>query len=113
MFRWGPFFFIVVQYLHDTLRGAKGVSFFIKVFCETGCVAIASECFLVLLEPRSEAPSSLSDTYALLQSRQVSLYTPDSENLSGVGFLCDSRFPIVFLVRIAIFNPVFLKRLVM
>ena len=52
-------------------------------------------------------------TYALLQSGQVSLYTPDSENLSGVGFLWESSFPIVFVVRNAILSSVFLKRLVM
>jgi len=38
-------------------------------------------------------------TYALLQSGQVSLYTPDRENLLGVGFLWESRFPMVFWCR--------------
>jgi len=52
---------MVLQYLHDAVHGAEGVSFLIKVFCETECVAIASECFLVLLEPCGEAPTSLSD----------------------------------------------------
>ena len=52
-------------------------------------------------------------TYTLLQSGQVSLYTPDSENLSGLGFLWEIRFPIVFVVRNAILSSVFLKRLVM
>jgi len=52
-------------------------------------------------------------TYALLESGQVSLYTPNSENLSGVGFLWESRFPLVFVVRNAILSSVFLKRLVM
>jgi hypothetical protein len=37
------------------------VSFFIKVFRETGCVAIVPEGFLVLLEPHGEASISLSD----------------------------------------------------
>ena len=54
-------FFVVVQYLHDTLRGAEEVSFFIKVFRETGCVAIVPEGFFVLFEPRGEASTSLSD----------------------------------------------------
>jgi len=53
-------FFMAMQYLHDTVHGA-GVSFFIKVFPETGCVAIVSEGSLVLLEPRGEASISLSD----------------------------------------------------
>jgi len=52
---------MAMQYLHDTVHGAKGVSFFIKVFSETGCVAIVSESFLVLLEPRDETSTSLSD----------------------------------------------------
>ena len=43
-------------------------------------------------------------TYALLQSGQVSLYTPNSENLSRVGFLWESRFPIVFVVWNAILS---------
>ena len=46
-------------------------------------------------------------TYALLQLGQVSLYTPDSENLLGVGFLWESRFPIVFVVWNAILSFVF------
>ena len=57
--------------------------------------------------------------YALLQSGQVSLYTPDSQHLSEVDFL--NRFPIVFVVRNAIFlsrfpivfvvrNAIFLSR---
>ena len=52
---------MVMHYLHDAVHGAKGVSFFIKVFRETGHVAIASECFLVLLEQCGEASTSLSD----------------------------------------------------
>ena len=55
----------------------------------------------------------VSPTYALLQSGQVSLYTPDSENLLGVGFLWESRFPIVFVVWNAILSSVFLKTFVM
>ena len=50
-----------MQYLHDTVHGAERVSFFIKVFCEGGCVAVVSEYFLVLLEPCGEASSSLYD----------------------------------------------------
>ena len=38
-------------------------------------------------------------TYALLQSGQVNLYIPDSEYLSGLGFLWDNRLPMVFVVR--------------
>jgi hypothetical protein len=52
---------MVMQYLHDAVNGAEGVHFLIKVFCITGCVAIASECFFVFLEPCGEASTSLSD----------------------------------------------------
>ena len=54
-------FRMAMQYLHDTVHGAEGVSFFIKVFRETGCVAIVSEGFFVLLELRGEGSTSLSD----------------------------------------------------
>jgi len=50
--------------------------------------------------------------YVLLQSEQVNLYTPDNDNLSGVGFLWENRFPIVFVVWNAILYSVFLNRLV-
>ena len=50
--------------------------------------------------------------YALLQSGQVSLYAPVSENLSGAGCLWASKFLIVFLVRNATFISVFLNRVV-
>ena len=53
--------FMAIQYLYDIFHGAEGVSFFIKVFCETGCVAIVSEGFLVLLEPCGETSISMSD----------------------------------------------------
>ena len=53
--------FMAVQYLRDSVLGAEGMSFFIKVFRETGCVAIVSEGFLVLFEPRGETSTSLSD----------------------------------------------------
>jgi len=52
-------------------------------------------------------------TSALLQSRQVSLYTPDNANLSRAGFLCLSRISKVLLVRKAIFKSVCLNVLVM
>jgi len=105
-------FLIAMQYQHDTVHGAEGVSFFIKVLCETGCVVIVSEGFFVLLEPHGKA-LPVCPTYALLQSGQVSLYIPDSENLLGVGFLWESIFPIMFVVRNAILRSVFLKRLIM
>ena len=108
----GGSFFMAMQYLHDTVHGVEGVSFFVKVLHETGCVAIISEGFLVLLVSRGKC-LPVCPTYALLQLGQVSLYTPDSENLSGVGFLWESRFPRVFVVRNAILSSVFLKMLVM
>ena len=52
-------------------------------------------------------------TYALLQSGQVNLCIPDSEYLSGLVFLWDSRLPMLFVVRDAIFSCVFLNRFVM
>ena len=55
------FFFVAMQYLHDAVHGAEGLSFFIKVILETVCVAVASEGFFVLFEPRGEASTSLSD----------------------------------------------------
>ena len=91
MFRLAPLF-TVMQYLHDAVHRAKGVCFLIKVFREAGCVAIVSECFFVLFVPCGEASSSLSDI-RLLQLGQVSLYTPDNENLSGVRFLWEISFP--------------------
>jgi hypothetical protein len=44
--------------------------------------------------------------YALLQSGQVSLYTPNNENLSGAGLVCVSRFRIVLLVWNAVLKSV-------
>ena len=52
---------MAMQYLHDTVHGAEGVCFLIKVLREAGSVAVASECFFVLFEPCGEASSSLSD----------------------------------------------------
>ena len=75
-------------------------------------MVVVSECFFVLSESCGESSSSLSDQ-TLLHSGQVSFYTPDCENLSGVGFLWESSFPIVIVVRNAILRSVFLKRLVM
>ena len=54
-------FFMAMQYLQDTVHGAEGVSFFIKVFRKTGRVAIVSDGFLILFESLGEASSSLSD----------------------------------------------------
>jgi len=54
-------------------------------------------------------------TYALLQSGQVSLYTPDCVHLSALFInclLCMSIFWMELLVRIAIFRAVFLNKLV-
>ena len=55
--------FMAMQYLHDTVRGTEGVSFFIKAFRETGCVSVVSEGFLVPLVPRGHASTSLSYVY--------------------------------------------------
>jgi len=103
---------MAMQYLHDNVHGAEGVSFFIKVFRETGCVAIVSEGFLVLLEPRGEVSSGLSDVCLITVGTGYFVHS-DSKNLSGVVFLWESRFPIVFVVRNAILSSVFLKRLAM
>ena len=54
-------FFMAMQYLHDTVHGTEGVSFFIKVFREDGCVGIVSEGCLVLLVSRGGASTGLSD----------------------------------------------------
>ena len=52
---------MVMQYLHEAVHGAGRVCFLIKVFCEAGCVAVASECFFVFFEPCGEASPGLSD----------------------------------------------------
>jgi len=51
--------------------------------------------------------------YALWQSGQVSLYTPDPENLSGWVCLRVSNLSMVLVVWKAIFGSVFLNSLVM
>ena len=54
-------------------------------------------------------------TYVLLQSGQVSLYTPDGVYLSALFvncLLCMSIFWMELLVRIAIFRSVFFNKLV-
>jgi len=51
-------------------------------------------------------------TYAFLQSRHVSLYTPDLVYLSVVWYLCVRVLWIVFMVRNAIFRLVCLNVLV-
>ena len=77
--------------------------------CSLGVVLIPLPCGIIL-----ELDVSMScPMYALLQLGQVSLYTPDSEYLSGAGCLWASKFPIVFLVRNATFSSVFLNRFVM
>jgi hypothetical protein len=40
-------FFVVLQHLHSVVYGAERMCFFIKVFCEAGCVAIVPEDLLV------------------------------------------------------------------
>jgi len=59
--------FMAMLYLHDAVHGAEGVSFFIKVFRETGCVAIfflkAFSCSLNCVAKRLP----VCPTYALLQ----------------------------------------------
>jgi len=104
--------FMAMQYLHNIVHGAEGVSFFIKVFRENGVWLLFLKAFSCFLN-RVAKHLPVCLTYALLQSGQVSLYNPDSENLSGVGFLWESRFPMVFVVWNAILISVFLKRLVM
>lgn len=44
-----------------------------------------------------------------MQVRQVNLYTPNNENVSGGWFFCVERFLIVLLVRKAIFRSAFLN----
>ena len=51
-------------------------------------------------------------TYALLHTGHESLYIPESVYLSFVCCLCNSLFPIVFLVQKAIFMLVRLKMFV-
>jgi len=52
---------MAMQYLHDIAHGDERLSFFIKVFCKNGCVAILLEGCLVLLVSCGEVSISLSD----------------------------------------------------
>jgi len=57
----GGIIFMAMHYFHDIAHGAKWVSFFMKVFHETGRVAIGSEGFFMFFKSLGEASSSLSD----------------------------------------------------
>jgi len=105
-------FLVVFQYLHSVVYGAERMCFSIKVFCEARCVAIVPEGLLVLVISYIEA-FPVCPTYAFLHSGQVSLYTPDNENLSEGGLFRVSRFPMVLFVRKAILRSVCLNILVM
>ena len=65
---------------------SEGQGFLVKVFREAGSMTVASEGFFAFFESGGELPS-VCPMYVLLQSGQVILYTPDSENLSGAGCL--------------------------
>ena len=68
-------------------------------------MAVVPEGLLVLVISYIEA-FPFCPTYAFLHSVQVSLYTPDNENLSSRGLFRVSRFPMVLFVRKA--NLIFL-----
>jgi len=106
-------FLVVLRHLHNVVYVTEGMCFFIKVFCENGCVAIGTEGSFVLIVLYNEASFGLSNICLFLQSGQLSLYTPDNENLSGGGLFHVSRFPTVFLVQKAILRSVHLNTLVM
>jgi hypothetical protein len=53
-------FFVVLQYLHNVVYGAKRMCPFIKVLCEARCVAIVLEGLFVLVILYIEASSGLS-----------------------------------------------------
>ena len=86
------------------------MSYFIKVFRETGGVAVVSEDISLPFVPCG-VHLRICPTYASLQSGQISSYTPNSENLSGLEFKSERSFRIVLMVRNAILSSVFLKRL--
>jgi len=60
VFRWASFLWYFQQ-LHNVVYGAEGMYFFIKVFCETGSVAIVTEGFLMFIVSCSEASFGLSN----------------------------------------------------
>jgi len=94
-------FFVVLQHLHSVVYGAERMCFFIKVFCKARCVAIFSKaCLCSLYRILKLLPVCL--TYAFLHSVLVSLYTADTENLSGGSLFGVRRFPMVLFVRKAI-----------
>ena len=81
------------------------------MFCEAGCVALCLKVFSCSLN-RVTKRLPVCPTYALSQSGHVNLYIPDSEYLSGLWFLLDSKLPMVFFGRNAIFSRVFRNRFV-
>ena len=72
--------------------GPKECASSLRCFAKLDVLLLCLNAFFVLFVPCGEASSSLSDI-RLLQLGQVSLYTPDNENLSGVRFLWEISFP--------------------
>ena len=96
------------------MDGAEKVCLFDEVFCKVCSMAIRLECGLCSLN-RAKKFLPVCLTYVLLQSGQVSLYTPDCVYLSVLSvicLLCISNPSMVLSVRSAIFRPVFLNKLV-
>ena len=104
-------FIIEMQYLHDIVHRSEGMSFPFRYFAKLDVWLLFLNAFSCSLY-RVTNRLSVCPTYALLQSGQVNLFIPGIEYLSLLGFLWDSRLPIVFVVRNAIFSCVFLNRFV-
>jgi hypothetical protein len=98
--------------VHDICHEAKGVCGIIEVFCEAVVLIIITKGSLVFIIPYREL-LPVCPIYALLQSGQMSVFAPDCEYGSMVGFWGVSNLPMVLLVRRAILSSVCLKISVM
>ena len=76
------------QHLHNVVNKTKGMCLIMEVLCEIRKANVVVE-----------GTSVFVVTSVKLQSGQVNLYTPHDENLSEIGFLCLSTFPMVLLVQ--------------
>jgi len=98
----------------SVLDGAKRVCALDEVFGKVLVLAVCSECGFVFIKPCKKF-LPVCPIYALLQSGQVSLYTPHCMYLSVLfvnSLLCISVFWMELLLRITIFKSVFLNKLV-
>ena len=100
-----------LYHLHDILDGAEECAWFVKFLAKFEVWLAVLNAFLcsrnLVVTFRSVCP-----TYALPQSEQVSLYTPDLEYGSVFCCLRVKRFCMLLSVWKAIFMSAFFNRLV-